>query len=96
VRPPTLKGGQVQWPDAEPIDAFRQTRMQEVGERFRHIRDEHERMERAQWAGALLLAFDAFELDLLSDMGMLSIRDHDVIRKVARDLAPASSDNEAP
>lgn len=33
------------------------------------------------WLGALVLTFDAFEIEILNELGLLSIRDYDLLRK---------------
>jgi tryptophanase len=67
--------------DQKPVDPFRARIRREVAERYGDARQEHLRKEREMWLGSLVSRFDAFEIDLLSDLGFLSISDYQMLTK---------------
>lgn len=73
--------------DRKPVGPFRAKLATEVEKRFNDARSEHQHKEREMWLGTLVLRFDAFEIDLLSDLGVLTILDYQMLTK-ARQAHP--------
>lgn len=72
------------------IDPFRRRQVPDVAGRFLRERDRHQRQADLMWLGTMVALFSDHELKLLYDLGFLSQRDRDLLRKAGRQGAPTS------
>ena len=62
------------------IDPFRGRQVPDVAGRFLKERDAHQRHADLMWLGAMAALFSDHELQLLADLGFLSLHDRDLLK----------------